>query len=111
MLHLPWRYAQVDKFVADDGILEVDDEPMAKSIKDNFVEILLLDLPVSHHARLERVPLCLRHVHSCRIVVRMVGPALMCIFHMLCLCVPRAILLILNDGSHVVLGPAFGISW
>ena len=53
---LPWRDAQIDQLVANECILEVDDEPLPKAVQHYFIEIFVFDLPVSVHPRSELVP-------------------------------------------------------
>jgi hypothetical protein len=57
LLHLTRWDTQVYQFVADEGILKVDYEPMTKSVEDNLVKVFGLDLPVSDHSGSKTIPL------------------------------------------------------
>lgn len=74
--HLARRDTQIDMFVAEGCILEVNDEPVAKSVEYDLVEILMLDFPVPVHARRKLLPLGSGNVQSGGVVVGIVGPPL-----------------------------------
>ena len=84
---------------------------MTKSIQDNFVKVFLLDLPVAHHSRCQAIPLRRRYVQSARIVVWMIFSAFLSIFHILGLCVPRTILIAIDNSEHVMAGELLPRSW
>ena len=110
-LALAWRDAQVNIFVADVGILVVNNEEMTPSVEHNLVIILRLDLPVALHARRECVPLSLWDVDRGRVVICMVRAPLLLITNVIRLSEPRSFLLLLDNSHHIVPGNAFSIRW
>ena len=67
--------AQVEMLVTNIRVLIVNDEPMPKSVENNFVEVFRFYLPVAYHARRESIPLGLGNMESAWVVVWVIGPA------------------------------------
>lgn len=94
----PRRHNQVHVLVANGSILIVHDEPARPPIEQNTIEVLGLALPVALHARSQLRPLGLGYEHRARVVLRIIGPALLAVHDVLSVGEPRAFLVSL-DGS------------
>lgn len=97
LLHLARWNAQIDQFVANGGILEVNDEPVTESVEHNLVKVFALYLPIAHHTRSQHVLFGLWNVHSGRVVVGVVRASLLIIHEMLFLSPPRTFFVRLDN--------------
>lgn len=78
-----WILAQVNIFGAYCWVLKVDHKPGAKPVKNNFIKIFALQLPILEHARWELFPLHFRDKKRAWIIVCVAGPSLEIVHHML----------------------------
>ena len=109
VLALARRNAQIDQSVALEGVLVVDDEPMAIAIEHNLIKVLGFDAPVSLHTVRECVPISLRDVQCAGIIVGIVWPPLLIVTDVLWLAEPGALLVLLHHAIHVLPGPALAL--
>ena len=108
---LSWRNTQVQMFVANVCILEVNYEPLAESIKDYLVEVFLFDFPVTMHSRSELVPFRFRNKYSAWVIIRVGGWSFLFIFDMFFLSKPGSILVLFDNCVHIAPSNTFVPSW
>jgi hypothetical protein len=93
--------AEVKNFTRDHCVLIIDHKPFTPSVKDNFVIIFTLHLPVSLHSRSELFKVLFWYFKSSRVIIRVIRPATFAISDILRLSEPWTVLDLVNQLMHV----------